>query len=289
MSDEVQYIIDYLESIAEVLTERIETAEMFLILDPYDASARFTAGGQEVGGFFKVQVPVFFFGQIIIKAFIKLFGFCLLYTSATRAASGRIMQVIAKHLPNMIGGSADLNASVKTFLNDLGVFQADTPEGNNIYFGIREHAMAAILSGLVLHGGLRAFGSTFMVFCDYMKPSIRLAALMGIPVTYVFSHDSIAVGEDGPTHQPIEHLSNLRSIPNLKVLRPADGRETAMAWLTAIKRKDGPCALILSRQNLPQLSGSGEGSLKGAYIPVSYTHLAAETVPQVTSLLRTEG
>ncbi|MFY9114628.1 MAG: transketolase [Dethiobacteria bacterium] len=186
--------------------------------------------------------------------------------SATRAASGRIMQVIAKHLPNMIGGSADLNASVKTFLNDLGVFQADTPEGNNIYFGIREHAMAAILSGLVLHGGLRAFGSTFMVFCDYMKPSIRLAALMGIPVTYVFSHDSIAVGEDGPTHQPIEHLSNLRSIPNLTVLRPADGRETAMAWLTAIKRKDGPCALILSRQNLPQLSGSGEGSLKGAYI-----------------------
>ncbi|NLI69533.1 MAG: transketolase [Firmicutes bacterium] len=186
--------------------------------------------------------------------------------AATRAASGRIMQVLAGHLPNLMGGSADLNASVQTFLHDRGVFQPESPEGNNIYFGIREHAMAGILSGLVLHGGLRAFGSTFMVFCDYMKPSIRLAALMGIPLTYVFSHDSIAVGEDGPTHQPIEQLSNLRSIPNLTVLRPADGRETAMAWLLAVEKKDGPCALILSRQGLPQLSGTGEEALKGAYI-----------------------
>ena len=186
--------------------------------------------------------------------------------AATRAASGRIMQVLAGHLPNLMGGSADLNASVQTFLHDRGVFQPESPEGNNIYFGIREHAMAGILSGLVLHGGLRAFGSTFMVFCDYMKPSIRLAALMGIPLTYVFSHDSIAVGEDGPTHQPIEQLSNLRSIPNPTVLRPADGRETAMAWLLAVEKKDGPCALILSRQGLPQLSGTGEEALKGAYI-----------------------
>lgn len=185
---------------------------------------------------------------------------------ATRSSSGKIMQVIARHLPNFMGGSADLNASVKTFLKDRGTFQADSPEGNNIYFGIREHAMGAILSGMTLHGGVRTFGSTFLVFSDYMKPSVRLAALMGIPVTYVFSHDSIAVGEDGPTHQPIEHLSNLRSIPNLTVLRPADGRETVQAWLTAIKRQDGPCALILSRQNLPQLPGTGEESLKGAYI-----------------------
>ncbi len=185
---------------------------------------------------------------------------------ATRSSSGRIMQVIAKHLPNLMGGSADLNASVKTFLKERGIFKSENPEGNNIYFGVREHSMAAILSGITLHGGLRSFGSTFLVFFDYMKPSVRLAALMGLPVTYIFSHDSIAVGEDGPTHQPIEHLSNLRSIPNLTVLRPADGRETVHAWLTAINRLDGPCVLILSRQNLPQLPGTGEESQKGAYI-----------------------
>jgi transketolase len=185
---------------------------------------------------------------------------------ATRAASGQIMQVLARYLPNMIGGSADLNASTKTYLKGFGDFSAGKHGWNNIYFGVREHAMAAIVSGLALHGGLRPYGSTFMVFFDYMKPSVRLAALMGLPVVYVFTHDSIGVGEDGPTHQPIEQLANMRSIPNLHVLRPADGRETAAAWLQAVKRSDGPTVLVLTRQNLPQLPGSGINAQKGGYI-----------------------
>ncbi|MBS4021410.1 MAG: transketolase [Dethiobacter sp.] len=186
--------------------------------------------------------------------------------AATRAASGQVMQVLARHLPNLMGGSADLNASTKTYLKGLGDFQHDNYKANNIFFGIREHAMAAIMAGLALHGGIRPYGSTFLVFFDYMKPSVRLAALMDLPVVYVFTHDSIAVGEDGPTHQPIEHLANMRSIPNLHVLRPADGRETAAAWLQAIKRTDGPTALVLSRQNLPQLPGTGLEAAKGGYI-----------------------
>jgi len=186
--------------------------------------------------------------------------------AATRSASGQVMQSIAEYLPNMIGGSADLNASTKTHLKGFGDFQADNPSGSNIHFGVREHAMGAILSGLALHGGLRPYGSTFLVFFDYMKPAVRLAAMMGIPVTYVYTHDSVAVGEDGPTHQPIEHLANLRSIPNLHVLRPADGVETSAAWLHALQRRCGPSALILSRQNLPQLSGTSREALKGGYI-----------------------
>ncbi|EEG77161.1 transketolase [Dethiobacter alkaliphilus] len=186
--------------------------------------------------------------------------------TATRAASGQIMQVLAKYLPNMAGGSADLNASTKTYLKGLGDFTADNRAGNNIYFGVREHAMGAIMSGMALHGGLRPYGSTFLAFFDYMKPAVRLAALMGIPVTYVYTHDSIGVGEDGPTHQPIEHLANMRSIPNLHVLRPADGKETAAAWLHAVKRSDGPVALVLTRQNLPQLEGTGLDAVKGGYI-----------------------
>ena len=185
---------------------------------------------------------------------------------ATRAASGQIMQVLASYLPNLIGGSADLNASTKTYLKGLGDFTPVNRSGNNIYFGVREHAMAAIMSGMALHGGLRPYGATFMAFYDYMKPSVRLAALMGINVTYVFTHDSIGVGEDGPTHQPIEHLANMRSVPNLYVLRPADGRETAVAWLEALRRTDGPTALVLTRQNLPQLEGTGPHAAKGGYI-----------------------
>jgi transketolase len=186
--------------------------------------------------------------------------------AATRALSGQVMQVLFEYLPNMIGGAADLNASTKTRLKSSSDFQANNPSGSNINFGVREHAMGGILSGLALHGGLRPFGSTFLVFFDYMKPSVRLAAMMGLPVAYVYTHDSVAVGEDGPTHQPIEQLANLRSIPNLQVLRPADGRETAAAWLHALQRRCGPSALILSRQNLPQLTGTGQEALKGGYI-----------------------
>jgi transketolase len=186
--------------------------------------------------------------------------------TATRVSSGQIMQVLAEYLPNMIGGSADLNASTKTHLKGFGDFQADSPSGNNLHFGVREHAMAATLSGICLHGGFRPYGSTFLVFFDYMKPAVRLASIMHLPVTFVYTHDSVGVGEDGPTHQPIEHLSNLRSIPHMQVLRPADGSETAAAWLHIQKRRSGPSALILTRQNLPQLEGSGRGALRGGYI-----------------------
>ncbi|MGM0652110.1 MAG: transketolase [Bacillota bacterium] len=185
---------------------------------------------------------------------------------ATRAASGQVMQVLAEYLPNMIGGSADLNSSTKTRLKAFKDFQADNYSGSNINFGVREHAMGAALSGLCLHGGLRPFGSTFLDFFDSMKPSVRLAAMMQLPVTFVYTHDSVAVGEDGPTHQPIEHLANLRSIPHLHVLRPADGAETAAAWLHILQRRCGPSALILSRQKLPQLPNSGKGALKGGYV-----------------------
>ncbi len=189
--------------------------------------------------------------------------------AATRTVAGQVMQVLVRHLPNLIGGSADLNASTKTYLHGRGDFQAGTPGGNNLHFGVREHAMAAILSGLALHGGLRPFGSTFLVFYDYMKPAVRLAAMMGLPVVYIFTHDSIAVGEDGPTHQPLEQLGHLRSVPNLHVLRPADGRETVAAWLHAIGRTEGPTALILTRQNLPLLPGSGPGASRGGYVIAS--------------------
>lgn len=185
---------------------------------------------------------------------------------ATRGASGQIMQKIYDYLPNFMGGSADLGSSVKTFLKEGGTFLSEEPDGNNIYFGIREHAMGAILSGMFLHGGLHTYGSSFFMFWDYMKPAVRMAALMELGVIYVFSHDSIAVGEDGPTHQPVEQIPNLRSIPNLTVLRPADGKETAYAWWIALNRKEGPTALLLSRQPLPQLKETGEDALKGGYV-----------------------
>jgi len=172
---------------------------------------------------------------------------------ATRAASGKILNAIADGLPTLMGGSADLAPSNKTFLNGVAEFQKDCYAGRNIRFGVREHAMGAIVNGMYLHHGIRPYGGTFLVFADYMRPAIRMASLMKLPVIYVFTHDSIAVGEDGPTHQPVEHLAALRAIPNLTVTRPADANETAEAWKTAIARCDGPCALVLSRQKLPVL------------------------------------
>lgn len=185
---------------------------------------------------------------------------------ATRASSGRIMQILSHHLDNLCGGSADLNASTKTYLKDKGDFQKENREGNNIFFGVREHAMAGICNGMALHGGLRPYCSTFLVFSDYMKPALRMAALSKIPMIFVFTHDSIGVGEDGPTHQPMEHLAMLRALPHLEVHRPADGRETAAAWYRALERRDGPTAIVLSRQGLPALQDSSFAAGQGAYI-----------------------
>ncbi|AGK99113.1 transketolase [Clostridium pasteurianum] len=186
--------------------------------------------------------------------------------SATRVSSGEIINRLVKFVPNLIGGSADLSPSTKTYMKDRGDFSKEDKSGANLHFGVREHAMAAIGNGIALHGGLKIFVSTFFVFSDYMKGAMRLSALMKLPVVYVLTHDSIGVGEDGPTHEPIEQLAALRSIPNFHVFRPADSKETAAAWYSAISRTDGPTALILSRQNLPLYEESSKNALKGAYI-----------------------
>ena len=175
---------------------------------------------------------------------------------ATRAASGQVLNAIADNLPELMGGSADLAPSNKTYINGASDFQKDAYDGRNIRFGVREHAMAAIMSGMYLHSGIRPYGGTFLVFADYMRPAIRMATLMKLPLIYVFTHDSVAVGEDGPTHQPVEHLASLRAIPGLNVVRPADANETAFAWKQALKTVDSPTALILSRQKLPTLDVS---------------------------------
>ncbi|MFQ5455480.1 MAG: transketolase [Nitrospirota bacterium] len=172
-------------------------------------------------------------------------------TIATRSASGDMMQEIAIRIPSFLGGSADLSPSTKTFINNAGDISKGSYSGRNIHFGIREHAMGGILNGMAVYGGIIPFGSTFLVFSDYMRPSIRLAALMKIQVIYIFTHDSIFVGEDGPTHEPIEHVASLRLIPDLLVIRPSDATETAAAWIMALEHKSGPTALILTRQNLP--------------------------------------
>jgi transketolase len=169
---------------------------------------------------------------------------------STRVASGQVLNAIAKKIPNLIGGSADLESSTMTHMKDLGKFSAGNYQGRNVYFGVREFAMGAVVNGMALHGGVKPFGSTFFVFSDYLRPAIRLSALMNLPVVYVFTHDSIIVGEDGPTHEPIEQLAALRSIPNVTVLRPADANETVAAWKFAIENRNGPVALVLTRQNL---------------------------------------
>lgn len=204
---------------------------------------------------------------------------------ATRVASGKVMNAIAPRLPALIGGSADLDPSTHTALQGLGDFNPPFGAGEdgqgsagggwgrggrNLHFGVREHAMGAIVNGLAAHGGFIPYGSTFFIFSDYLRPPIRLAALMGLHVVHVFTHDSIAVGEDGPTHQPVEQLANLRAIPNLTVIRPGDANETAVAWRVAVETRDRPVALVLSRQNLPTLDrrrfASADGLRRGAYV-----------------------
>ncbi|MBU4260198.1 MAG: transketolase [Proteobacteria bacterium] len=189
---------------------------------------------------------------------------------ATRAASGKILNAIAENTSYLIGGSADLAPSNKTIIESSHDFQKNMFDGRNIRFGVREHAMGGIMSGIALHKGLRPYGGTFLVFADYMRPSIRLAALMKLPVIYIFTHDSIAVGEDGPTHQPVEHLASLRAIPGLTVIRPSDATETVEAWRLAAKTTDCPVALILSRQKLPVIDrtiySSADKLVNGAYV-----------------------
>ncbi|MDY5755019.1 MAG: transketolase [Eubacteriales bacterium] len=184
---------------------------------------------------------------------------------STRSASSKLLNVLAKHIPGLIGGSADLAPSNLTRLADFEDYSVENRAGRNIHFGVREFAMAAISNGMALYGGLRAFCSTFLVFVDYLKPALRLSALMGLPVMYIMTHDSIGVGEDGPTHQPIEQLAMLRSIPNAQVFRPADGKETAAAYLSALNAQC-PTVLALSRQNLPTYEATGMDAMKGGYI-----------------------
>ncbi|MDH7603562.1 MAG: transketolase [Melioribacter sp.] len=190
--------------------------------------------------------------------------------NATRSLSSKVIQKIAQLVPNFIGGSADLAPSTNTYMKDFESIAPNKFNGRNFHFGIREHAMGAIINGIALYGGFRPFGATFFVFSDYMRPTIRLAAIMEIPVIYVFTHDSIFVGEDGPTHQPVEHLAVLRAIPNVTVIRPADGIETAMAWSIALRHKEGPVALILTRQKIDAFERDSDFNpkdiQKGAYI-----------------------
>ena len=189
---------------------------------------------------------------------------------STRAASGQVLNALAPIIPELLGGSADLAPSNNTILRGLPFFEPESREGRNIHFGVREHAMGGILNGMALYGGLKVYGGTFLVFSDYMRPAVRLAALMGVPVIYVWTHDSIFLGEDGPTHQPVEHLMSLRVIPNLTVIRPADANEVAAAWQVALTHSAGPVALILSRQKLPILEATEEqareGVARGAYV-----------------------
>lgn len=185
---------------------------------------------------------------------------------ATRNLSGVQLNKLKNMLPNLMGGSADLAPSTKTYMSDMGDFSKDNYAGRNMHFGVRELAMTAIGNGMMLHGGLHAFVSTFFVFSDYVKPMARLSAIMGVPLTFVLTHDSIGVGEDGPTHEPIEQLAMLRSLPNFTVYRPCDATETAAAWAYAVTSKKTPTALVLTRQNLPQMAGSSKEALKGAYV-----------------------
>ena len=200
---------------------------------------------------------------------------------ATRSSSGKVLQGLAARIPGLIGGSADLGSSNKTDIEGADSLLAESPEGRVIHFGVREHGMGAIMNGMALHGGVRPFGGTFLIFSDYMRPSIRLAAIMGLPVVYVFTHDSIGLGEDGPTHQPVEHLMSLRAIPNLMDLRPADAAETVEAWRSAMERTDGPAFLSLTRQKVPALqreAGTPSDLAKGAYVLAEASGGAPELV-----------
>jgi transketolase len=200
---------------------------------------------------------------------------------ATRAASGKVMNALARRVPALVGGSGDLSPSTKTILTGYGDFEGGNACGRNLHFGVREHAMGAVVNGMALHGGLIPYGSTFLIFSDYMRPALRIAALMDVHSIFVFTHDSIGLGEDGPTHQPIEHLMSLRAMPRMTLIRPADANETAAAWRVAIARK-GPVSLALTRQDLPVLDPARypirDGVQRGAYVLAEAAGLAADVV-----------
>ncbi len=193
-------------------------------------------------------------------------GFEVGASMATRASSGKLFGQIAEKAQNVIGGAADLVGSTKTVIDSGRLFSKDDRAARDIAFGVREHAMGTIVNGMAVHGGLRPYGATFFVFSDYMRPAVRLSALMGVPSIWVWTHDSIFLGEDGPTHQPVEHLASLRAMPNLRVIRPADAHEVVAAWEMALNHSDGPTALVLSRQNLPTLESTGDGATRGGYV-----------------------
>lgn len=248
-----QDVLDYMKEKCEELDKYEE--DWYKQLEAY--KAKYKADYDKLMSFYNGEVS-----EEELKAMTDI----ELKDDASRASSGKVLNKVSHVLENIIGGSADLGPSNKSVMNDEKYFSSECPEGRNIHFGVREHAMAAICNGILLHGGLRSYAATFLVFSDYMKPSIRLASLMNLPAIYILTHDSIGVGEDGPTHQPIEHLAMLRSIPNINVIRPADSREVIYAWQSALMSKETPTCLILSRQGLKLLDNSSEEALKGGYI-----------------------
>lgn len=248
-----QDVLDYMKEKCTELDKYEE--DWYKQLEAY--KAKYKADYDKLMSFYNAEVS-----EEVLKAMTDI----ELKDDASRSSSGKVLNKVSHVLENIIGGSADLGPSNKSVMNDEKYFSSECPEGRNIHFGVREHAMAAICNGILLHGGLRSYAATFLVFSDYMKPSIRLASLMNLPAIYILTHDSIGVGEDGPTHQPIEHLAMLRSIPNINVIRPADSREVIYAWQSALMSKETPTCLILSRQGLKLLDNSSEEALKGGYI-----------------------
>lgn len=223
-----------------------------------DYKAKYPELAEELESWFKLEIPTDYLESEEFWSFEK--------DLSTREASGILINRIADKVPNLFGGSADLAPSNKTNMKSREDYSKSNYKGSNIHFGVREHAMAGALNGIALHGGLRPYGGTFFVFSDYMKPSMRLSSLMKLPVTYILTHDSIGVGEDGPTHQPVEQLAMFRAMPDFITFRPADARETAAGWYTALTRNNIPTGLILSRQKLPNIKGTGREALKGGYI-----------------------
>lgn len=246
---------DYMKEITDRLSET--EANWNKLFEEY--KAKYQVDATEFDAWMKCGIPV---DKLDSEDFWKYD----MKPNATRNSSSDVLNRISAMIPNITGGSADLAPSNKSVMKGKGDYSAENRNGMNLHFGVREHAMAAIANGIAVHGGFIPYVATFFVFSDYMKAAMRLSAIMKLPVIYILTHDSIGVGEDGPTHEPVEQLAALRSMPGINVFRPADNKETAAAWYSALTTKDTPTALVLTRQNLPQMEVSGKNSLKGAYI-----------------------